>query len=80
MIVDWHIDVGTILATITIMATGIGGVWQALKRVCGKFDVLGDNQDAISQQLTETTRRLDEYGADLRQLRDWLMHTRSDGR
>lgn len=80
MTVDWHIDLGTILATVTLVATGVAGLWQALKRVCGRFDGLGDAQDAMRQQLTETTRRLDEYGADLRQLRDWLMHSQPGGR
>lgn len=77
MTFDWRVDIGTVLSAIGLTAALAGGLFTLIRRLCGRLDRLDDRQAITQQQMTvhmaETSRRLEELVADVRELRLCLM-------
>ena len=55
-----------------------------IRRLCGRLDRLDERQAVTQQQMAvhmiDTGRRLDELGHDVREMRNWLMSDKQEGR
>ena len=80
MTFDWHVDIGTILSALAMLAAIVGGLYTLVRRLCDRLDRLDERQEATARQMashgSEVGRRLDELATAVHRLEDWLMGRR----